>query len=157
MTLLTYGMVLQAVRDGEARSLRDKEGTAMEGERRGFRLDFRRGDLIAILLVAVLAAVTALAFMPGSGQESGFVQIYLDGALVREFPLSQDREEEITGEYTNIVAVEGGRVRVAQSDCPGGDCMRTGAIGSAGRSIVCLPNRMEIRITGESDVDIALR
>jgi len=42
---------------------------------------------------------------------------------------------------------------IAESTCPGNDCVHSGKIHSAGRSIVCLPNRVEIRITGESDVD----
>ena len=39
---------------------------------------------------------------------------------------------------------------MAQSDCPGGDCVRTGTITRAGQSIVCLPEQVVVQLTGAS-------
>ena len=118
---------------------------------------FRRGDLLAIALVAVLALAVFAAFLPrGSAPENALVQILQDSQLVHELPLDTDAQIEISGEYTNTIRIEGGRVSIAASDCPGEDCVHSGWISDPGRSIVCLPNRVEVRIAGTSDVDFVV-
>ena len=52
--------------------------------------------------------------------------------------------------YTVTVEFSAGAVRVAASDCPNQDCVHTGAVSGAGRSIVCLPARISIQITGSA-------
>ena len=42
-------------------------------------------------------------------------------------------------------------IAITGSDCPGEDCVHSGWIKASGRSIVCLPNKVEIRIVGQSD------
>lgn len=121
------------------------------------RLTFRRGDCFAIAFVLILALLTAAAFISReSGSENAVVQVWLDGTLVRELPLSANESFECTGEYTNLVAVQNGKAAIVESDCPGADCVHSGWIRHSGRSIVCLPNRLEIRITGRTDVDFVV-
>ena len=122
------------------------------------RLTFRRGDLFAVALVVFIALGTVLAFLPsGAADENSAAQIYMDSALVKEVPLSADTSFSIEGDYQNTILVEGGKIRISESNCPGEDCVHSGAIFSPGRSIVCLPNRLEIRVTGASDVDFVVR
>jgi len=122
-----------------------------------FRLAFCRGDVLAVVLVAALAVGAAFMFMPRGVQAGSTVQIYKDGLLQQELPLAQDCTVEITGAYTNTVSIKNGRVAITQSNCPGGDCLHSGWTDTAGRSIVCLPNRVEVRIAGEADVDFVVR
>ena len=125
----------------------------------GLRLSFCRGDVLAILLVAVLALGVFSAFALGlAPAQDAVLQIYQDGRLLRELPLDADAEFELSGEYTNTVSLRDGRAAITASDCPGQDCMHSGWIDSAGRSIVCLPNAVEIRIVAdEADVDFVVR
>ena len=61
------------------------------------------------------------------------------------------------GNYHLTVHVDGTGVYVADSDCPGQDCVHTGAISRAGQSIVCLPAQVVISLVGAaSDVDAVL-
>ena len=121
------------------------------------RLTFRKGDLLAIVLVLALAAVVALFFVPNRGTtENAMVQIYQDGKLMQELSLESDQSILITGEYENTVVIRNGRACIGQSNCPGEDCVHSGWISSPGRSVVCLPNRVEIRITGSSEVDFVV-
>lgn len=50
--------------------------------------------------------------------------------------------------YTLTVEFSAGAVRVAEADCPNQDCVHTGTVSGAGRSIVCLPARISIQLTG---------
>lgn len=122
------------------------------------RLKFQKGDICALAAVLLLAACVALAFMPGkSGEENALLQIYQDGELIRQLPLTQDEQIQVGGDYINTIVVQDGRAAIAASDCPGEDCVHSGWIDAPGRSIVCLPNRVELRIDGAQDVDFVVR
>lgn len=120
------------------------------------RLRFRRGDFFAIILVALLAAATLLFFLPEGADANAVAQVYQDGRLLKELPLNTGSRLEIGGDYRNVIAVKNGRIAIVESDCPGADCVHSGWIDRPGRSIVCLPNRVEIRISGASDVDFVV-
>ena len=121
-------------------------------------LTFRKGDWGVIVLVILLAVAAGIVFFPRQqDSQNAAVQIYEDGVLTGEYPLSQDRVLELGGEYHNTVTIQDGKVAITDSDCPGQDCVHSGWISGPGRSLVCLPNRVEIRITGSSDVDFAVR
>ena len=122
------------------------------------RFSFRKGDLFAVALVVLLALAVAVVYLPDSSAgENHLVQIFQNGILIRELPLQTDAQFTLSGEYNNTIVVHGGRVCIETSDCPGGDCVHSGWIAHAGRSIVCLPNRVEIRVSGRADVDFVVR
>lgn len=121
------------------------------------RLRFQKGDYLAVAVTLLLAAVVFLAFLPRETGDTPMAEIYLDGTLVRRVSLDTAAEFSVTGDYMNTVTVRDGKIAVTESDCPGGDCVHSGWIGTSGRSIVCLPNRMEIRIvSAPGDVDFVV-
>ena len=120
------------------------------------RLQFQKGDIFAIVLVTVLALAVGLLFLPQSA-EGASVELYHNGVLVKTIPLSAQEEYTLVGDYTNVIEVSGGQVSITASDCPGRDCVHSGAISIPGRSLVCLPNGVEVRIVGKSsDVDFVV-
>lgn len=121
------------------------------------RLRFQKGDYLAVAATLLLAAVVFLAFLPRETGDTPMAEIYLDGTLVRRVSLDTSVEFSVTGDYMNTMTVRDGKIAVTESDCPGGDCVHSGWIGTSGRSIVCLPNRMEIRIvSAPGDVDFVV-
>ena len=115
------------------------------------RLTFRRGD--AVVIAAILAASIALtaAFVLSARRgAAASVEIRQNGEVLAVLPLDEDAEFTVGGAYTNVIEVRGGEVFFAESDCPGRDCVHSGAVSAAGRSLVCLPNRVEVRITADS-------
>ena len=120
-------------------------------------LRFRKGDLLAILLVAMLAVIVAVCFLPKSNAQGVQAQIYRNGELVKTLSLEEEMSIEVRGKYTNVITVENGKIAITASDCPGEDCVHSGAIHSSGRSIVCLPNEVEVRVVAQtSDVDFVV-
>ena len=120
-------------------------------------LRFRKGDLLAATLVALLAVFVAVCFLPKNGSDAVMAEVYQDGELVKTLSLEEDISFTLTGKYTNTITVHGGEISITESDCPGEDCVHSGAIHSAGRSIVCLPNAVEVRVvTGSADVDFVV-
>ena len=120
-------------------------------------LRFRKGDLLAIGLVVILAVSVAICFLPKNTAAPVQAEVYQNGQLVKTVSLEEDVSFEITGKYINRITVENGSIAITASDCPGEDCVHSGAIRASGRSIVCLPNAVEVRVVNAaSDVDFVV-
>ena len=118
-------------------------------------LTFQKGDLLAVALV-ILAVLTSLLWLPRLKTGGTFAQVLQDGEVVREVPLSVDQTFRVKGDYTNTVTVRDGKISVTHSDCPTNDCVHMGWLKDGG-AIVCLPNRVEIRLVGDTEVDALIR
>ena len=120
------------------------------------KLRFRKGDWLAIGLVLCLAAAVFLCFLPGS-EPAAYAEIYLDGQLYKTVSLTEDQTLLLTAQYISEITVHSGAISFTSSNCPGEDCVHSGSIHSPGLSLVCLPNRVEIRvISGQPDVDFVV-
>lgn len=123
----------------------------------GMRLRFQKGDAVVIVMVALLALSIFLMFLPREAPLAAYAEIYQDGKLVRTVSLDRPDEFTLTGDYSNTITIRDGKIAITYSDCPGGDCVGCGWISRSGRSIVCLPNGVEIRVVAESgDVDFVV-
>lgn len=119
------------------------------------KLTIQKADLFVIAGIVLLALVIGVAFLlPKQNNCDAVVQIYQNGQLVQEVPLQEDKTVTLTGTYENIIQICDGKVSIVDSDCPGEDCVHTGWISTPGTSIICLPNRVEVRIAGQGDVDL---
>lgn len=124
---------------------------------RAENLQLRKGDLIAIAVVILLAVAVVLCFLPGMDAPAGQAVIYLNGEPVKTVDLSQDQTFTISERYTNVIQVSDGAICIVRSDCPGNDCVHSGSIRSSNRILVCLPNALEIRVLSEdADVDFVV-
>lgn len=108
--------------------------------------------IFAGLLLLSAAWILTLRLGPEKG---GTAQIYVDGVLRYEIDLSRvEKEYEIELEHNTVLITRGG-VRMLSADCPDGLCIRQGLISSGAYPIVCLPNRVEIRIVSGGGFDAA--
>lgn len=120
-------------------------------------LRFCKGDLLAVALVVILAVSVAVCFLPKNTSAPVQAEIYQDGNLLKTVSLEEETSFVVTGKYTNTITVEDGRIAITASDCPGEDCVHSGGIHTTGRSIVCLPNGVEVRVVNAaSDVDFVV-
>ena len=113
----------------------------------------KKNVIIAAAVAAVCAgALIAWVIISGISPQNPTAEIYLDGKLYKALPLSQDCELVIQTERgSNTVTVVNGTVAVTEADCPDKVCVRTGAVSGGGVPIVCLPNRLEIRVVSGGD------
>ncbi len=115
--------------------------------------------LLAVLAVAV-AACCAVLLMP---KERGTIaRVTFNGNVLSEIDLSAVDSPSsfiVTGEAgSNTIAVEQGRIRVTEADCPDQVCVNQGWISDSALPIVCLPNKLVIEIIGgEGDLDVAVK
>ncbi|HIS93241.1 MAG TPA: NusG domain II-containing protein [Candidatus Alectryocaccomicrobium excrementavium] len=104
------------------------------------------------LLIAALAAVSLLAFclLPAPSGAT-LARLKVDGETVCEIAGGAYRWE--AGDAYLEFCFEDGRARVLASSCPDQICVQSGEVSGAGRSIICLPNRAVIELTGPGAAD----
>ena len=111
------------------------------------------------------AAATLLALALGffavrrlSRKDGALAVVYVNGERTAEYPLAEDTTVTLhapNGGY-NILVISGGTADVTEASCPDGICVRAKAAQYEGDTIVCLPNKTEIRIEGAASADIDL-
>lgn len=117
-----------------------------------------------IVVIAVLLAGSVAAWLLLAGRTAGgMAKVYQDGTLLYTIDLRTVEEaytisvEDPDGGY-NIIAVEPGRIRVLEADCPDQVCVRQGWISTSAAPVVCLPHGLVIEITGgEGNMDAVVR
>ena len=80
------------------------------------KLRFRKGDLLAIAMVAALAISVILCFLPQNSKQAAMAQIYLNGELIKTVNLDQDQRFVVTDKYSNEITVENGEIAAVLVD-----------------------------------------
>lgn len=111
-------------------------------------------DVIFIigLLALSVAAYVVVQLTHHGGQ---FVTVTVDGVTTGRYSLSQDITFSVNGYdggYNNVV-IKDGAVYLEDADCPDKLCVKTGHISKTGKTIVCLPHRVVVEITGGDSTD----
>lgn len=96
--------------------------------------------LVFLLVILILVFV----MMKKDGEVAN---IYCDGKLIQSINLGEVKESVIieVGEHNTVLA-EKGQIRMLKADCPDKLCVKQGVICDSGYPIVCLPNKVIIRI-----------
>lgn len=116
-----------------------------------------RNDIIlaAVLLLAALAAFAVIQLTKKSG---GYAVVVQEGKEIASYPLSEDISvtfQSSNGGYNTLV-IKDGKADVTEADCPDKLCVNQNSISFNGETIVCLPNKLVVKIVSgeEADVDI---
>jgi len=118
----------------------------------------RAGDVILVALVCA-AAVSSMVLVVNAraGVKGSIAIIEVNCKEVNRVKLGDDLESrtiEVEGAIgTSVVEVKGGKARMLDSPCREKICVGTGWVETAGDQIVCLPNRVVIRIVGGDGLD----
>lgn len=109
-------------------------------------------DALAAAFVLLLAGLSFLLFYGGKSGGPLTATVTVEGETLGVYALSSLEEELLlTPEglpYPLSIRLTREGAEVAWTDCPGKDCLRTGQISRSGESIVCLPNRLTVRLSG---------
>ena len=106
---------------------------------------------IIILLLIIIACSIAWFYINNTTNNGTLANIYVDGELYKSIDLSEVNESyeiEIDDEhgYTNIIKVEPKGISIIEANCPDQICINTGVIKDGSLPIVCLPNKVVIKI-----------
>ncbi len=108
----------------------------------------RKYDMAIIALLLLLAGLAFYYWSSGT-EEAKQVVIKVDGQIVESASLDEDKELEIKNDYGyNLILIKNKNVSVLKADCKNKICQKSGEIGAAGESIICLPHHLSIEIIG---------
>ena len=113
----------------------------------------RKNDLIFLLLVLAAAGIFFVGHMLMNRQSAGVVEIQIDGKVTKTLSLDKERAFKING-GTNTVQIENGKVKMAAADCPDQICVHQKAISRNGESIICLPNKIVLKIVSDEESEL---
>ncbi len=119
----------------------------------------KRADLILIAALLLIALAMG-AWLYLTRERGARAVVYVDGRAAASYPLDEDRTVRLdnpNGSF-NLLVIRDGAADVTDAGCPDKICVMMHPIRYDGESIICLPNRTEIRIEGgeASGVDAAV-
>ena len=114
----------------------------------------KSGDYLLIGVIG-FAFFCSILFFQWISEEGTFVSISVDGNLLYRLPLNRDKSITVAGPIgQTTILIQNRHVWIEEAPCPHKICMRMGKIRFAKETIVCIPNRLLIRIEGGSYLDI---
>ena len=111
-------------------------------------------DFIVILCVIILSFL--ILFSNNSFNEYDIL-IYVDGDLYEKISYNHLLNEniEINSEFgKNVIRIDKDGVCVLESSCKDKLDINAGYINKAGQSIICLPNRVVIKLEAKGEYDV---
>lgn len=111
----------------------------------------RKNDVILIAALTLSFALIGACLLL-LGKQGDTVTVTVDGKLYGEYPLARDTAVEILSESGhNLLVIRDGAALVEDASCPDGICAAHRPISRNGESIICLPNKVVISVSSESE------
>ena len=102
--------------------------------------------LILLSVALILFVIDLTNISPDTGNKK--VVVSVDGKKTAEYPLKKDATYELSGSHlgTNTLVIKSGKAYISEANCPDKQCMKQGKISKTGEMLVCLPNRVVVKI-----------
>ncbi|HKM00735.1 MAG TPA: NusG domain II-containing protein [Sedimentibacter sp.] len=109
-------------------------------------------------LIAIIIIINVFFILYGGNNavkaNNKIAYIYSENKLVGEYVLTDDVNDEVKIESEtgfNILHIEDGQIWIHDASCPDRVCISQGKISYDGEIIVCLPNKMLIKIVDNNE------
>ena len=114
------------------------------------KLSGKRDLILAAAILLIAAALFGFKYISHK-KPAVTAQITVDGKVVETLDLSRDTELTVTGanKGTNHLIVRDGEIWCSEASCPDKVCVHQGKKHLSSDTIVCLPNKMIVTITGD--------
>lgn len=112
--------------------------------------------IVAILVIAFAILGTTRIWQKNNTSDSAMVVVTVDKKVMGRYPLNQDLEQRFDfpdGSY-NVLRIYDGNAEVSEASCPDQICVKHHKIHYTNETIVCLPNKLVVEITGGETNDV---
>ena len=105
--------------------------------------------LVALILIIGIGSLFAISRLRQPGEH---VVVEVNNQEVQRLDLDRTQEIVVTGPIGETrIKIEHGTAQVLSSDCPEKICVLTREIRHAGEMIVCVPNKVVVKIIGKAE------
>ena len=107
---------------------------------------------LVVILLVVIAGI--FIFINVTKEDGSVAEVYYEDKKILTIDLSIDKEYIVDGELGDVVLeVKDKKIRVKSENSPMNICSKEGFIGDSSRTLICLPNKIIVKIVGESEID----
>lgn len=114
----------------------------------------KRKRISTVRLMIAICIVAGIFFLAFSGRRhsGNWAVVEVDGREYCRLSLLEDGEREIVTQWgSNWLVIQKGKAYIREADCKNQVCVHTKPIDQTGESIVCLPHKVNIYITGKNE------
>lgn len=112
--------------------------------------------LIIILIIISVIGLISIKLIPSKESKA---QVFYNNELVLEVPLDEVYQEyKVTGYNGDITLIkENKKIKVKEEISPLHLCSKQGFISKSYETIVCLPNKVVVKIVDNEEIDTVVR
>lgn len=122
-------------------------------------VSMNKQDIILIAIILTIVGSIALVFKLTEKDNMNNALVYYEDKLVLTIDLTLDEQEYTVEGYNGpvIITAGNGKVKVEDEDSPLHLCSKQGYISKSYESIVCLPNKIVIKLENASSLDAIVK
>ena len=116
-------------------------------------LIMNKSDIKLVIILGIII-LCIFIFINITKEEGSMAEVYYKDKLILTIDLNIDSEYIVDGELGDVVLeVKDRKIRVKSENSPRNICSKEGYIGDSSRTLICLPNKVIVKIVGESEID----
>lgn len=110
----------------------------------------KRTDIVLLLFLIIFGIGLSICVYLPHTDSGNYVEVRINGETRQTYPLSLNRTEKITcpDGGSNQFQIQDGIVYMTEADCHDKICVGMHEISNPGETIVCLPHKLVLAITG---------
>jgi hypothetical protein len=122
-------------------------------------VNMNKQDIILITIILIIVGSIALVFKLTEKKNISNALVYYEDKLVLTIDLTLEEQEYVVDGYNGPVTITAGKgkVKVEDEDSPLHLCSKQGYISKSYESIVCLPNKIVIKLEDDSSLDAIVK
>lgn len=112
----------------------------------------KQNDVILIIIILLIAGILLLNFK--ERKIGNTAKVYYENDLILTIDLNIDSEYDVKGYNGNVhIIVKDKKIKVDEENSPKHLCSKQGFISYSYETIVCLPNKILIKIEDQNEID----
>ena len=109
---------------------------------------------IRLLIILSIVIIGIFVIINVTKEEGTIAEVYYEDKKILTIDLNIDKEYVVDGKLGEVVLeVKNKEIRVKEENSPKHICSKEGFIGDSSRTLICLPNKIIVKIVGESNID----
>jgi hypothetical protein len=112
----------------------------------------KKNSFILAAVILIVAAAVYILNIYVLQKDGAVAVVTVDEAEIGCYALSEDQTVELN-DGSNILVIQDGYADIVDANCPDRLCVSQKKISKSGESIICLPNKLVVSISGGETSD----